>query len=336
MTTSQGIMMRLSHFVLGLSLLFTSAGSMAADDDMQGSFHGEVSDGSELVKYNKFIERLKDWGLWAVMSNYSNPARSIPFKTYADTRDMLIDMIEENGGDKIPRYNDDSLKLKGLADYRLYAQKLMSDSTFVASAESCSVAVTYVLPEAVAIMLYNLRPNYIDHPDEALTYAEYAIGNGKDLNSMSALCAAQDKKFKSDVKTFFANFHADIKRVAPDADKGHAEFVASIPPPPPPAAYTANISCGMNGQNYNVLACFKDSELKITTAQGGKLYKVYNLEQAGVSDRTGLHISLPEHFELNAQNSQRTLVLSVSITDSTGKVVYSDQQGQWGVVSVKH
>ncbi len=54
-----------------------------------------------------------------------------------------------------PRYKDDHLKLKGLSDYRLYAEKVMSNSAFVASSESCGVAVTYVLPSAVAVMLYN-------------------------------------------------------------------------------------------------------------------------------------------------------------------------------------
>lgn len=328
--------MRLSTLALGFALLFSHALTFADDEPTQGSFHGEVSDGSELVKYNRFIERLKDWGLWVVMSTYYDPDRKIDFNTYAATRDMFIDMIEENGGDKIPRYNDDNLKLKGLADYRAYAEKLMSDSNFVASPESCAVAVTYVLPEAVAGILYAKRPAYVERVDKARPSTEYILGQGKDMQSMSRMCAGQGKKFTSDLKTFFGNLHTDIDRVSPDADKSHAQYLASLPPPPPPAVYTATITCGMNGQNYNVLACFKSTDLKITTAQGGKLYKVYNLEQAGVSDRAGLHIPLPEHFELYAQNSQSTLVLTVSIADSTGKIVYSDQQGQWGVVSVKN
>jgi len=329
-------MMRLPHFILGLSLLLASAVSMATDDDMQGSFHGEVSDGSELVKYNRFIERLKDWGLWVVMSNYSNPEKLIPFDTYAATRDMFIDMIEENGGDKIPRYRDDHLKLKGLSDYRVYADKLMSDSAFVASPESCGVAVTYVLPEAVAGMLYAKRPKYVEPSVQALSSTEQIMSRGKDLQSMSKLCASQGTKFTSDLKAFFANLNSGIDSIVSEADKAHAAYVASLPPPPPPAFYTATITCGMNGQNYNVVACFKDSDLKITTAEGGKLYKLYNLQQAGVIDKQGLHISLPEHFQLSAQNSQKTLVLSVSIKNSIGQVIYSDQQGQWGVVSVKN
>ena len=328
--------MRFSTFVLGFALLFSHTLTFADDEPTQGSFHGEVSDGSELVKYNRFIERLKDWGLWVVMSNYSDPKKLIPFDTYAATRDMFIDMIEENGGDKIPRYKDDHLKLKGLSDYRVYAEKLMSDSAFVASPESCGVAVTYVLPEAVAGMLSTKRPNYVEQSVQALSSTEQIIARGKDLQSMSKLCAAQGSKFTSDIKAFVANLNSDVDGVAPEADKAHAAYVSSLPPPPPPAFYTATITCGMNGQNYNVVACFKDSDLKITTVEGGKLYKLYNLQQAGVIDQQGLHISLPEHFQLNAQNSQKTLVLSVSIKDSSGKVVYSDQQGQWGVVSVKN
>ena len=61
--------MRLSTFALGFALLFSHTLTFADDESTQGSFHGEVSDGSELVKYNRFIERLKDWGLWVVMSN---------------------------------------------------------------------------------------------------------------------------------------------------------------------------------------------------------------------------------------------------------------------------
>ncbi len=37
------------------------------------------------------------------MSNYSDASKPIPFKTYADTRDMFIGMIEENGGDAVSK-----------------------------------------------------------------------------------------------------------------------------------------------------------------------------------------------------------------------------------------
>ena len=153
---------------------------------------------------------------------------------------------------------------------------------------------------------------------------------------MIALCAGQYAKVVSGYSAFLTNLSADLDRILPATDKSYAAFMASQQPVASASPYSATISCGMNGQNYNVLACFKDSDLKVNTAQGGKLYKLYNLQQAGTMDQDGLHIPLPEHFELRAENSQKTLVLTVSIKDSSGKVVFSDKQGQWGVVNVRN
>lgn len=329
--------MRLTKFVLALSLLFSAAFTFADDDSSQGSFNGVVTDGSEMVKYNEFLDRLKDAGLWMILYNYANSSKSISFAGYSSWRDVFVNIVEENGGPKVPPYAVDTLNLGGLSGYRAYAEKALNNSAFVASPESCGAAITYVVPSAVATLLFDKRPAFIEGPtltkDEQVALAnQYGLNLQKDFKSLMALCAGQDKRVLSGYYTFLSNLTSDVDRVLPEAD---AVFAAHAPVTPA-AAYTATISCGMNGQNYNVLACFKDSELKITTAEGGKLYKVYNLEQAGVSDRAGLHISLPERFELNAQNSQRTLVLTISIKNTAGKEVYSDQQGQWGVISVKN
>ncbi|GLO14690.1 hypothetical protein PPUJ20028_32730 [Pseudomonas putida] len=84
----------------------------------------------------------------------------------------------------------------------------------------------------------------------------------------------------------------------------------------------AIFSCGMNGQNMNVQACFKDSAFKLTTQEGGKLYNIYNILQAGSMENDGLHIDLPKSFEVAARNSHTILVLAVTIKDSDGKTLY--------------
>ena len=98
--------------------------------------------------------------------------------------------------------------------------------------------------------------------------------------------------------------------------------------------YTAVISCGQNGQNFNVLACFTDTDLKITKNNRSKVYKVYQLDGLGQTYQDGMHIQLPESFEIMAQNSQEHLVLGVKILDSNNQVVFEDQAGKWGVIKV--
>lgn len=100
--------------------------------------------------------------------------------------------------------------------------------------------------------------------------------------------------------------------------------------------YTAVISCGMNGNNYTVMACFADTELKITKDNISKVYKVYQMNNIGKMRNDGLHIDLPDSFEIIAQNSHGTLVLGVTITNSSGDVVFSDEAGKWGSIRVKN
>jgi hypothetical protein len=101
-------------------------------------------------------------------------------------------------------------------------------------------------------------------------------------------------------------------------------------------SYTAVISCGMQGQNINVLACFTDTELKITRNNSTRVYKAYDLQQIGQTYQDGLHIELPENFTIIAQNSQDTLVLGVKIFDKNNRIMFDDQAGKWGVISVKN
>jgi hypothetical protein len=107
--------------------------------------------------------------------------------------------------------------------------------------------------------------------------------------------------------------------------------------------YVATLSCGMGGRHMNIFACFSggssgvDTELKITNGSITRVFKVYNLGQAGTSSGEGLHIDLRETFELFAQNSNSTLVLGLKIVDRlSGKVVYQSEAGTFGVLRVKN
>lgn len=175
--------MRVSSVLLGFTVLF-SAFAVAADEDTQGSFHGEVSDGSELVKYNSFLDRLTDWSWWTVLSIYATGSSTTDFKAYSSWREVFAGIVEENGGTEIPPYASDSLKLGGLTGYRKYAEQAMSNNSFVASAESCGASITYVVPSAVAVLLFDKRPAYRDglnlSKDERLVLANQY---GKQLNT---------------------------------------------------------------------------------------------------------------------------------------------------------
>ena len=51
-----------------------------------------------------------------------------------------------------------------------------------------------------------------------------------------------------------------------------------------------------------------------------------------------VRVYLPKHFRVTAQNSysRANFILGVKITNSTGHVVFEDQAGSFGVVSVEH
>ena len=100
------------------------------------------------------------------------------------------------------------------------------------------------------------------------------------------------------------------------------------------AEFKAVLSCGMNGSHINVLACFSDTELKLTNNGQTNIYKIYNIGNLGSEYRDGLHIKLSNSFSLKAQNSHDTLVLGLTIYDSSNKVVFQDMAGMWGVINV--
>ncbi len=106
--------------------------------------------------------------------------------------------------------------------------------------------------------------------------------------------------------------------------------------------FDATFTCGMGGTNHiNILACFAggngaDTELEIQNGDQYGMYKAYNLRGVGVEDRQGFHIHLQPHFAINAQNSQPTLMLGLTIKDANGKVVFQKSAAQYGVIRVRN
>ena len=100
------------------------------------------------------------------------------------------------------------------------------------------------------------------------------------------------------------------------------------------ADYRAVLSCGMYGNHINILACFSDTELKLTNNGLNRVYKIYNISQLGREYSDGLHISLSEKFTIIAQNSHDTLILGINIFDASGNQVYQEEVGTWGVIKV--
>lgn len=108
--------------------------------------------------------------------------------------------------------------------------------------------------------------------------------------------------------------------------------------------YEAVLTCGMGSRHLNILACFAAegsygvaTELKLTRDGRSVVYKVFNLSEAGSQRGDGLHIDLTEDFALVAQNSHGTLVLGLKIVErQSGKVLYQDQVGKFGVLRVSN
>jgi hypothetical protein len=108
--------------------------------------------------------------------------------------------------------------------------------------------------------------------------------------------------------------------------------------------YVAVLTCGMGQQHINILACFAAegsygvaTELKLTNGTSTGVYKVYNLSEAGSTRRDGFYIDLRDSFAVSAQNSHGTLVLGIKIIDRvSGKVLYQDQAGKFGVLRVSN
>lgn len=107
--------------------------------------------------------------------------------------------------------------------------------------------------------------------------------------------------------------------------------------------YIAVLTCGMQ-QHLNILGCFAgggrsgvETELKLRNGDKMTLYKVYNLREAGQERSDGFYIDLRSRFDLQAQNSDDTLILGLKIIDRvSGKVIHNDQAARFGVVGARN
>lgn len=84
------------------------------------------------------------------------------------------------------------------------------------------------------------------------------------------------------------------------------------------------------------MACLIDGEFKLTNNGRTNIYKPYNLYEAGVEQRDGLHIELSDSFHILVQNTSKNLNLRVIIFDSSGAPVYEDVVSQYGVINVEN
>ena len=94
-----------------------------------------------------------------------------------------------------------------------------------------------------------------------------------------------------------------------------------------------------SGDHINIVACFAKSkygaptELEIRNGQDNRMFKPYNVSQAGSENSSGLVINLRSRFGIKAQNSSDILVLSLVIIDNaTGKRIYTQSAAQYDVV----
>ena len=45
--------------------------------------------------------------------------------------------------------------------------------------------------------------------------------------------------------------------------------------------YTATLTCGFQGQHYTIAGCFRDTELEVRSGDDYRLYKIYDIHEAG-------------------------------------------------------
>ena len=101
--------------------------------------------------------------------------------------------------------------------------------------------------------------------------------------------------------------------------------------------YFAVLSCEANGSHANIVACFSGGQYGADTDLNlnGKIFKPYNINQAGDENSNGLAFDLKSDFSIVAQNTSDFLVLKLVITNRlTNKIVYQKEVGQYGVIRI--
>ena len=85
--------------------------------------------------------------------------------------------------------------------------------------------------------------------------------------------------------------------------------------------------------------CFDDSvdtEIKLTNYGRTKIYKHWQVPSFGAEHHDGLRFELSDSFSFHAQNASDWLNLRLIIKNDSGKVVFEDVVGQFGVINVEN
>ncbi len=103
--------------------------------------------------------------------------------------------------------------------------------------------------------------------------------------------------------------------------------------------YEAILSCGINGQHIALQACFCNSphtELELRKSDSYKMYQCHEIATSFEDVRLdGVHIDLGDNFELKAQNSSPSLLLTIKIINKNNqKSVYEKSASSFGHIWV--
>ncbi len=113
----------------------------------------------------------------------------------------------------------------------------------------------------------------------------------------------------------------------------------------PNQTYEAVFTCGMPGSgraHSSIALCFSgnlngpNTELEIKNGDQYKMYTLMDLANLQNEDSDGFHMKLNNHFVIKAQNAAQYLLLTLTITDPSGKVVFQKSATQYGVISVQN
>ena len=86
-------------------------------------------------------------------------------------------------------------------------------------------------------------------------------------------------------------------------------------------------------EQTNQTTSSNDTDLNLN----GKIFKAYNINQAGDENSNGLAFDLKSDFSIVAQNTSDFLVLKLIITSRlTDKIVFQEEVGQYGVIRISN
>ena len=265
--------------------------------------------------------------------NYSESQKLILIgKNNVDELHDLLDIVRNIGAGLKPHDNSEDFSSVWM-DVSLdigYAKNVANDAYQFAlllkgEEQKCYINIAKI-NGSIAAKLFNIKKSsnkfsdeYLDGLTEILNRQDYSYdSDAKAIHEAKTLLESAKKKIAQQQKE-------RTRLVKEDEVRQRRDY-----------PYTAMISCGFQGQNFPVMACFEKTELKVSYNNRSVIYGAYDFATGRIGrDSQGvLNINLPKHFRVIAQNSQSSLILTVKILDSKGAVVFEDQASQWGVVNI--